>query len=181
MIYIVSYIPFTKANYIKERMINPDYKYISFKKFLSRNLLISFIFVIIGFGFALGATYGQTNSPRAKLIEQLNNFEKTKIDIKGEDLSIEFNENDYAYIENIIKNELGENSIYKIVLVKDVTTDANGEKYIEVTYAGYNDKGSDIMVFQFRKYVTMSNYHKLGEIELYRKWVSFSITRDDIK
>jgi len=185
LIYIIAHIPFSLVGFLNEKFRHSAemYKYVSLKQFFARNLLISALCIIIPIGVYAGASYGSDNM-QGKLIKQINeqlaNVQNKKIVINGEISSTEFNDTDYSYMQNQIVEELGNNAVYKLLTLDDAQTDANGEKYISATYGGYGENDNDIICFIFRKYLTSSNYHEIGDMELYMTWISNSLTKESI-
>lgn len=180
MMYIISFIPFTIAGYLKEKIIKKIR--FSLKSWFKLNIITSLIFIFIGTGLGINIIL-QTNNDNtlsSKYKERLSSIQRSKIKIKGSDLSLEFENQDYSYMEKIIKEELGKKAFYKIIKEDDVKEDASGEKYISITYAAHEENQEDIICFIFRKYLTESNYHDLGEIELYLMWKSESITKEKL-
>ncbi len=180
MMYIISFIPFTIAGYLKERIIKKIK--ISLKSWFKLNVIISLIFIFIGTGLGINIVLHINNEDTlgSKYKERLPIIQKSKIKIKDSDLSLNFEEQDYSYMEKTIKEELGKKAYYKIIKEDDIKEDASGEKYISITYAAHEENQEDIICFTFRKYLTKSNYHDLGEIELYLMWKSESLTKEKL-
>lgn len=185
LIYIVSYVPLTLANFIREKTVISveDYKTVSLKQFFKRNIIISGIFIIVGVVMSLSILFGGisgNNYLTAQIEKHISRINNTYIKIYNETALSEFAREDYDNMNKIIIEHLGEQSVYKAVAIKDAQTDESGEKYISATFAGYNDNDDKVFCFLFRKYLTESNYHKIGEIELYLFWASETLTKQDV-
>jgi hypothetical protein len=183
LIYIVSYVPLTLYHFITEKTIISveTYKTVSLKQFFRRSIVMSGVFALMGLGLALSILFGgSNNSLTAQIEEHISRIQNSSIKIYSETASSEFTNEDYDNIDTIITGHLGAQSAYRIVKIEDTETDPGGEKYISATFAGYGENNEQIVCFIFRKYLTESNYHKIGEIELYLYWTSETLTKQDV-
>lgn len=107
---------------------------------------------------------------------------QTEITVTQEDTSIMYNEEDYEEIKKIIRNDLGDNShIIFYTNGEEIKSNNYNEKYRYLNVLAYTDNSNDVYSYIFYKYITKSNVHDLGELELNISFISKAITKEDLK
>lgn len=183
---VVSFVPFQLSAFLREKTVLSveAYKNVSLKAFFKRSLITGTVIITIAAALLILIFFEPDNSQSnltKRINEQLVNIRNGELVITSEVPSIEFNDEDFSFMHNETIKSLGKEAAIKLISISDTETDASGEKYISATFAGYTESDNNITCFLFRKYLTESNYHKIGDMELYMEWISKSLTKDDLQ
>lgn len=158
------FLPLTKANYYFNRRNGRILQIDNLINLSWKNQLKGQFITLIPLLIIIAVTY----SIEYKEYLETNKISEDKsIEILNYDSTITFTEKDYETITGLLIEKLGENISIRFGEISEEKTSETQEKYIYINCYVYQNEKEEFLVYTYKKYLTESKNHKLGELEEY--------------
>ncbi len=153
---IIMYYPLAKSEYYGFRKNDKKYR-LGWLDYLKKSIIYNVIFILCGLTLSFSIFYFYS-------IREGRSYQTS---IHAFDSSINFTSEDKENISSEIRNKY-KDDIY-LAFEDDYMEKTNdiGERYKSLLVYTYDDNDSNVYVYEYRKYTTESNEHKLGEVREY--------------